>query len=158
MSRERRQALAHVLPVADVREDTVHERHARTRLCGDVQARTRQQRRESQGLEGHGLAARVGPRDDEDVPVLPESQIVRNCLLERQQRMSQLVEVEHAVPLDPGLDGPHLARELSAREGQIDPGQGREIRAQHWNLRRNPLAELAQHPLQLASDAELRSF
>lgn len=76
MGREGGEVVLHRLRVADVGEDLVEDGHDGAGLGGDGQPRLDHEREETNRLEGHGLATRVGPRDDHASVVLRGVDIV----------------------------------------------------------------------------------
>ncbi len=77
MRREGREALAQVLGVADVGEQSRGPVDARTGSRGDVEAGPGAERGERDRLHRHRLAARVGTGEDQHAVRLAEAQVVR---------------------------------------------------------------------------------
>ena len=79
---------------------------------------------EAQGFQGHGLAAGVGPRDDQGVKGLPQFQVNGHRRLGVQQGMPGLPEMDGRVPPDLRPHAVHLVAELSPGENQVQVDQG----------------------------------
>ena len=75
---ERRERLRDRLLVADVGEDVAQHRQAAPGIGRDVQAGLVHERQEPERSQRDGLAARVGPGDDQRPEVAPELDVDRH--------------------------------------------------------------------------------
>ena len=101
MGGEGGQGLGDGLLVADVGQHPAEHPHCGVRPGGDVQAALGHQGDETDGLQGHRLAAGVGAGDDQGVEPLPQLQVVGHGLL----------------LVDEGVPGPAQAQELVRQFG-----------------------------------------
>ena len=116
---EGREVLAEILRVADVGEQRREGVDARARRGRHVQPRAREQHGQRERLHRDRLAARVRTRDHEHREAPPEHEVVRHRL-GAEQRVAELVELDHTLLAHVGRDAVDLAREPAAREREVD--------------------------------------
>jgi len=109
MRRERRKALGDALFVSDICIHGVEEGHFAAFGGGQMQPGLGHGREESAGLERHGLAARVGARDDERRKILSHPKRDGHDLLFVDQGMPAFADDQGAVRVvDDGGHARHL--------------------------------------------------
>ena len=120
VGRKGAEALGQVLGVADVGEDRPKGAELAAFVHGDGDAALGHEGQEAQGLQGHGLAAGVGPGDDEKAVLGGERQVNRDHVrggaslapLLHQQGVAGLAEVGAALTPPDGLPGPETPRQI----------------------------------------------
>ena len=84
-----------------------------------MQSALRHQGQQPQGLEADGLAAGVGPGDDQRVEFLPQLDGDRHRPAGIQQRMPGVAEADASIPPDLRPGGVHLVAQLSPGEDEV---------------------------------------
>ena len=132
--RERAEAGGDRLLVADVGKERSEHRQPRSLVGRDVQARLRHRCEQPRRLERHGLAAGVGPGDDEHAHRRREQDVdgtgsyrqsrpsSERSFTAHQQRVPRAFELEGAVGRDHRLDAADRQREARARLDHIELG------------------------------------
>jgi hypothetical protein len=112
------------LLVADVREDLRDDRHAAARSGRDLESRGRHHREQTDGLEGHRLAAGVGTSDDEDRDLAAESDVDSNdAPLLHEERVPRVDEVDDPLGVQRGPCGLERIRVEGLREREVERGE-----------------------------------
>ncbi|GBD29270.1 hypothetical protein HRbin32_00357 [bacterium HR32] len=164
VGREGGQVLLDALLVPDVREHRTEHARPAVGVRGDGEAGLRHQGQQPHGLEGHGLAARVGAGDHQRPELLAKphvhgdhaAPVAARALHE--QRVARGPEVQEGLRHQPGLGGVEVLGQRRLREHEVQPAQDRrgalEVRGagSHFarKLRQDPLHLLRFLGLQLA--------
>ena len=163
VTRERREIAGDRLLIADVRQHGREEADAAALVRGHEQARARQQRRQRDGLEQHGLAARVGPAHDEqarrhgpaerDVVGDQRKPLARGA--QREEGVARAAQIDERLVDDGHGDAPirHAEPGRGREDVQLDEGHGR--RAQRGRRLGDARRELLEDAARLGADLEL---
>ena len=117
------QALLNALLVADIRQHPVEYAHRAAVVGGDVEPALGHEGQKAQGLQAHGLAAGVGPGDDQGVEPLAQLNGDGHGTARVQQGVAGVAEADAAVAPDLRPAGVHLIAELAPGEDEIQAHQ-----------------------------------
>ena len=156
--RERGQALADVLIVADVGADRIEDVDAGALHGGYLKAGASEQDRQGNGFEGYRLSPGVGTRYHQHVKALAQADVVGHRLVPGDDRVSQLGQPKHARIPELRFHRIHLFGELGARVGQVDGRENFQARQGRIAARRGARRELSKNAESLAFDLELGLF
>ena len=120
VGRKGAEALGQVLGVADVGEDRPKGAQLAAFVHGNGDAALGHEGQEAQGLQGHGLAAGVGPGDDEKAVLGVEGQVNRDYVrggailppLLHQEGVAGLAEIDAALESARWALGPGTPRQI----------------------------------------------
>ena len=141
MAGKRTQALLNTLFIPDVRVDGPENRQLRCRHR-QKKSRLRHEGENPRRFQGHGLAARVGTRNEERVEIPAEADIQRHASLPGQQGMASFVDAQGAVFRQDrfhglglqgikglGIHGVHVRRHVEAAQQRFafTPDQDRQM-------------------------------
>ena len=164
MARERRQRSLDRLLVADVGEDRLDEGDARAGSACDLQSRANHQAGEPDGLEQHGLAAGVRPRDDDAKRGMLEHDVVGDdhgrrrfagrAAEQQQHRMREAAQFERNVEANLRRRRVQVAAEPCPRGREIDGAMLGERDLQLGGMTTDGGRQLAKDPLALLLDVE----
>ena len=101
------EGLLDALLVPDIRPYSGEDTHAGIPPCGNVQTGLEHHGKQTQCFQSHGLAARVGSRDDHGIKVHPERHVHGNHRFRVEQRMTRPMQIDHGMILEHGRDGVH---------------------------------------------------
>ena len=149
VSGEGRKRLLDGLFVADVGEHVVKDCQLRAMLRRHLQAGLRHQRKQTGGLERHGLAAGVRAGDDQRGEVRAQTDVQRNDLLRIDQRMAAPTDVDAPLVVDLWLAGHHLACKRRLGKREVELRKNRQIVSDGRGVRRDLRGECAQNPVDL---------
>ena len=148
---EGREVLGDRLVVADHGEDPLEDRYARAFGRGDVAAGLGHEREQGEGLERDGLAARVGPGNQQQRPVGGELEIHRHDLargvapaLREEQRVACGLEVDAALAIEGRPRGLHAVGEVGAGEHPVQGAERLHERGQLVAPRAHRLGQLGE--------------
>jgi len=105
VGREGREVLAHVLPVADLGDDILHQVDAGAGLARHVQTGADEEGGEPDGLHRDRLPARVRARDHEGGEVAPEQGVVCDALFGWDQGVAQAGQIDDPLLAHVGFMG-----------------------------------------------------
>ena len=121
------QALFDALLVSDIGADPVEAGYLAALIHRDMQSGQSHASEEADGLQGHGLAAGVGPGDDHGGDITPQLHVDGHHPGRRDQWMAGLDQADEAAVVDLGSRSVKIVAELAFGRDEIDAGQHDQV-------------------------------
>ena len=149
MAGEGGQALGNGLLVADVRQNGVKGRERASVPRGHMEAALGHERQQTDGFQGHGLAAGVGAGDNHGVKIGAQSQGDGHHLFGVDQRVPSVAQLYPALVVHNGCPGPHPVGQFCLGEDHVQPDEHFHIQPDVLGIARRLGGQLGQNALDL---------